>query len=625
MKIIHVFRKDNSPDSALFFKEQTLLSRKSQSLDAKNTSGEDYTSPSRLLRWYISFFQKDRLRIAAGVFLTLLQSVALVPVPLILRRIIDGYIPTRNTHAIFTACALAVGLYFLHATLAFSGRSLTLLSTKRVTENLRARLCMQLQQMSLRFYDSERASELHARVVIDTERIDVMGNAIVVHGLSSAIMFFIASGVLSWVNSQLFLMTIALLPLFYTAHRILKPRMREVNRLFRDGMEGMSSKVNDLLQSIRLVKSFAREAHEQKRAERQFHTVTRNALAMTILDSFYNNLMGFLTNSTTIAIYATGGLLITRGRMTIGDLIAFTGIIGFLISPINILMGMVTTVYAGLASLKPVHRLLTLDDPLEKYKGKRIVTQLNGAVVFEHVSFVYDTTGNKALSDINVSARPGETIALVGESGAGKTTFSNLIMGFYFPTEGRILIDGMDIRELNLRTLRECIGVVSQENVLLNTSIIDNLRYGRMDATKDEVISAARSANALEFIKQAPEGFDAVVGDRGVRLSGGQRQRLAIARALLKNPRILILDEATSSLDSESEAKIQEALERLKANRTCFIIAHRLSTVISADCILVFKGGSIVESGKHEELLTKGGEYARLCQRQFPSVPQEEI
>jgi len=283
----------------------------------------------------------------------------------------------------------------------------------------------------------------------------------------------------------------------------------------------------------------------------------------------------------------------------------------------------VTMVYAGLASLKPVHRLLTLDDPLEKYKGKRIVTRLNGAVAFEHVSFVYDTTGKKALCDINVSVRTGETIALVGESGAGKTTFSNLIMGFYFPTEGRILIDGMDIRDLNLRTLRECIGVVSQENVLLNTSIIDNLRYGRMDATKEEVIAAARAANALEFIEQTAEGFDAVVGDRGVRLSGGQRQRLAIARALLKNPQILILDEATSSLDSESEAKIQEALERLKANRTCFIIAHRLSTVISADRILVFKGGSIVESGKHEELLEKGGEYARLCQRQFPSAQKE--
>ncbi|MCX7001309.1 MAG: ABC transporter ATP-binding protein [Candidatus Sumerlaeota bacterium] len=600
-----------------------MLSGKFQSLNAKNISGEDYLSPSRLLRWYISFFQKDRLRIATGVLLTLLQSIALVPVPLIIRRIIDTYIPARNTHAILAACAIAAGLYLLHAMLAFSGRSLTLLCTKRVTENLRALLCMQLQQMSLRFYDLERASELHARVVIDTERIDVMGNAIVVHGVSSTIMFFIASGVLSWVNFQLFLMTIALLPLFYTAHRILKPRMREVNRLFRDGMEGMSSKVNDLLQSIRLVKSFAREAHEQKRAERQFRTVTRSALAMTILDSFYNNLMGFLTNSTTIAIYATGGLLITRGRMTIGDLIAFTGIIGFLISPINILMGMVTMVYAGLASLKPVHRLLTLDDPLEKYKGKRIVTRLNGAVAFEHVSFVYDTTGKKALCDINVSVHTGETIALVGESGAGKTTFSNLIMGFYFPTEGRVLIDGMDIHELNLRTLRECIGVVSQENVLLNTSIIDNLRYGRMDATKEEVIAAARAANALEFIEQTAEGFDAVVGDRGVRLSGGQRQRLAIARALLKNPRILILDEATSSLDSESEAKIQEAIERLKANRTCFIIAHRLSTVISADRILVFKEGSIVESGKHAELLAKGGEYARLCQRQFPSAQKE--
>ena len=578
----------------------------------------------QLLRWYVSMFRKDKLRIAAGVVLTLFQSVVLVPVPLILRKIVDVHLPAKDMSGLYIACLAALGLYFLHSALAFSGRSLTLLSTKRVTETLRARLCMQLQQMSLHFYDRERASELHARVVIDTERIDVMGNAIIVHGVSSLIMFFIAAGVLSWVNFRLFLLTFALLPIFFFAHKILKPRMREVNRNFRDGMEGMSSLVNDLLQSIRLVKSFAREPHEQARAERQFRAVTRNALAMTILDSFYGSLMGFLSNGALVAIYAASGLFIVNGSMTVGDLIAFTGMIGFMINPINTLMNMMTQVYAGLASLKPVHRLLTINDPLEKYEGKKIVTRLRGAVRFDHVSFYYDAGRRPALDDVCVDVQPGETIALVGESGAGKTTFSNLILGFYLPTSGRVLIDGEDIRNLNLRALRECIGVVSQENVLLNTSIIDNLRYGRMRSTMDEVVKAARDANALDFIQSAPEGFDAIVGDRGIRVSGGQRQRLAIARAILKNPQILILDEATSALDSESEAKIQEALERLKKNRTCFIIAHRLSTVISADRILVFKEGRLIEMGSHAQLQSLGGEYARLCQRQFPAAAHEK-
>ncbi|HMX62827.1 MAG TPA: ATP-binding cassette domain-containing protein, partial [Candidatus Sumerlaeota bacterium] len=222
-----------------------------------------------------------------------------------------------------------------------------------------------------------------------------------------------------------------------------------------------------------------------------------------------------------------------------------------------------------------------------------------------------------ALRDVDINVRPGQTIALVGESGAGKSTFASLLLGFYEPTQGAIRIDGRDLRDLNLRKLREQIGVVTQDNVMLNTSIRDNLLYGKLNATDEELERATRDAFAHDFIQAIPGGMDAIVGDRGVRLSGGQRQRLAIARALLKNPQVLILDEATSALDSESEAQIQKAMERLQADRTCIIIAHRLSTVMSADRILVFRDGAIVESGTHGELLEFGGEYARLCDRQF--------
>lgn len=574
-------------------------------------------STPRLLRWYASHFRGDVPRIAVGVGLAVLQSFALVPIPLVLRHIVDVDIPAKDYQGLLFSGAAASLLYLTHALMSFSSYSLTLKATKRVTEMLRARMCMQLQQLSLQFHDREKASELHSRVVLDTERIDVMGNAMISHGLTSLIMFTFAAVLLAHVNLTLFGITCLVLPLYYLTHRLTRSRMKEVHHNFREGMEGMSSLVNDLLQSIRLVKTFAREDHEQDRAVRQFQTVTRRALAMTIFSAFYGNFMGWLSNMTTLMLYVVGGWLIIRSSMTLGDLIAFVGMVGFLINPMNTFMSMLSHVYSGLASLKPVHRLLTINDPLEVSEGKHLVPELRGSIEFDHVSFFYETPEKLALRNITLSITPGETIALVGESGAGKSTFASLLLGFYHPTSGAVRVDGRDLRDVNLRSLRERIGVVSQDNVLLNTSIRDNLKYGSPGADEERITIALRDAHAFEFVIEIPGGLDAIVGDRGVKLSGGQRQRIAIARALLKNPRILILDEATSALDSESEARIQAALERLQANRTCIIIAHRLSTVMAADRILVFREGEIVESGSHGELIEHGGEYARLCERQF--------
>ncbi|MCC7391496.1 ABC transporter ATP-binding protein [Candidatus Sumerlaeota bacterium] len=574
-------------------------------------------SSLRLLRWYVGKFRGDKLRIASGVLISLVQAIIVIPIPLILRHVIDVSIPARDTADLAKCIVLAAILYAANAGMSYSAMSLTLRATKRVTEKLRARLCMQLQQISLRFYDKEKASELHSSVVLDTERIDIMGNAIISHLMTSLVMFLLGSALLAYVNMKLFLVMLLVLPLYIVMHHFNKRRMREVHQQFNEGMKGMSSLVNDLLQTIRLVKTFAREAHEQNRAEKQFRTVTERALAMTIFSAYYGSLMNFLSNMMTLTVYLVGGFLIIRNSMTLGDLVAFAGMIAFLVNPINVFMGNVSNLFQGLASLRPVHSLLTLNDPLEINEGKEEIATLRGSVEFDHVSFYYDNPQHMALRDVDINVRPGQTIALVGESGAGKSTFASLLLGFYEPTQGAIRIDGRDLRDLNLRKLREQIGVVTQDNVMLNTSIRDNLLYGKLNATDEELERATRDAFAHDFIQAIPDGMDAIVGDRGVRLSGGQRQRLAIARALLKNPQVLILDEATSALDSESEAQIQKAMERLQADRTCIIIAHRLSTVMSADRILVFRDGTIVESGTHGELLEFGGEYARLCDRQF--------
>ncbi len=585
------------------------------SIDLKKEGGR--VPLGRLMRWYIGLYRHDKGRIGGAIFLALLQSAALVPVPLLFRYLIDEILPSENVKELAFVGVGGLALYGAHAAFAHASRRLGLVATKRVTESLRARLCMQLQQMSLRFHDEEKASELHSRVVLDTERIDVMGNAAMVQLMSATMMFLLSCVLLAYINVQLFLLTIIMAPVIFLTHKRLKPRMREVHRNFRDEMETMNSQINDLLQAIRLVKTFAREDHEQRRAETRFQTVTQRALDMTIFTSFYMNLMNFLTHLTILLVYVLGGYIIIRGSMSVGDLVAFAGMITFMITPIGMIIGMTQMIYTGLASLGPVYTLLHFHDPIEEVEGKKSPDRLEGSIEFDNVSLVYDTSGAHALRDVTVSIRPGETVALVGESGAGKSTFASLVLGFYLPAKGTIHLDGVDITELNLQHLREKIGVVSQDNVLLNTSIRENLSYGRLEATQEELEDAARQANALEFIQQIPEGFDAVVGDRGTRLSGGQRQRLAIARALLKDPQILILDEATSSLDTESEAKIQEALDHLIQERTCLIIAHRLSTVISADRILVLKDGRLMESGTHGELVEKGGEYAKLCQRQF--------
>jgi ATP-binding cassette subfamily B protein len=468
--------------------------------------------------------------------------------------------------------------------------------------------------MSLRFYDKEKVADLHPRVILDTERIDVMANALVVSVLVSIVVAISAACLLAYMNAKLFVLLFLMVPFYFIIRRAFSDKLKEGHRRFRKDMEQMSSIVSELLHSIRLVKSFAMENYEQQRVEKRIQRVTERGVRLFTEAAAFQILLQGVGGMALLAIFTVGGWMVINQHITLGDVVAFSSLLGYFLNPINTLISCTDTLYAGRAGLESVYGLLDIYDTERSEHFPSF--EVRGGVQFENVSFEYGN-GEPVLNGVSLEVRPGEQIALVGSSGAGKTTLVNIVLGFYLPTSGRVLIDEHDLRETNLRGLREQVGVVSQDNVLVSGSIMDNIRYGKVGASSEEIEAAAKLANAHDFISDLPDGYATGIGDRGVRLSGGQRQRIAIARAILKDPKILILDEATSALDSESERAVQEALEHLRANRTSFVIAHRLSTIQNADRILVLRRGTVIESGTFAELLALGGEFHRFHQLQF--------
>ena len=563
---------------------------------------------------YICEFRDLKRPLVLGNVFAMIQAVSLVPIALLFKKIIDTYIPRQDAYGVMMVVAIGICLWAVHIGATVASRYHTLTATKNVTERLRERLTSKLQQMSLRFYDNEKVADLHARVVLDTERIDVMANALVVNVLVSIILAVSASILLIYMNARLFFLLFLMVPFYFIIRSSFAAKLKEGSRHFRKEMEQMSSILSDLLHSIRLVKSFAREDFEQQRVGERLQRVTHRGVRLFTETAAFQILLQCVGGIAMLAIFTIGGLMVINGHLTIGEVVAFSSLTAYFLNPINTLISMTDTIYAGRAGLESVYALFDIYDTEDSEHLPSI--RVRGNVRLENVRFEY-RAGEAVLDGINLDVPTGRQIALVGGSGAGKTTLVNLILGFYRPTRGRVLIDGHDVNELNLRSLREQIGVVSQDNVLLSGTIRNNILYGDMKATGDQIEQAARLANAHQFISEMPDGYDTEIGDRGVRLSGGQKQRIAIARAILKNPRILILDEATSALDSESEMAVQDALDRLRKNRTSFIIAHRLSTIQNADEILVLRNGEIVERGTFDQLITQRGEFHRFYKIQF--------
>jgi subfamily B ATP-binding cassette protein MsbA len=512
---------------------------------------------------------------------------------------------------IFLVSVVARSLFFL------ARNYYTQQTGMRLTCDMRIELFRHLQSLSLRFYDSKHTGKIVSRISLDTGAFHSVVTGASVNLLSDVITIVGVVIVLFSVNWQLAVMTYAVLPFFLINYLWHRRRLRVESRNHRRNWDGVLSFLHERIASTRLVRAFATEMSEvesfRQRIETDFirfnRVVWRNALLSVGAD--------FLTGIGLFIVLAYGSYLVMSGQgLDISGLTAFLFYLGLLYAPLTRIVDSNAVIQQAVTALEKIFTLLDTKPHIPENDKLPQLPSLEGRVTFDHVSFAYRPQ-HTTLNDLSFEAKPGETIALVGPSGSGKTTVITLLARFYDPSAGRILVDGQDIRDFNVQSLRRQIGIVMQDNILFSGSIADNIGYGRPEATREEMIEAAKAANAHEFIARLPQGYNSQIGERGVALSGGQRQRIAIARVILKNPRILILDEATSALDTESERLVQEALEHLMEKRTSLVIAHRLSTIVNADRILVLKQGEIVEQGRHEELLAEQGVYHNLHTLQF--------
>lgn len=516
----------------------------------------------------------------------------------------------------YAAIALVV-MFIIQAVFGAIRAWLFTVASERVVARLRNRLFMALLGQEIGFFDQSRTGELTNRLASDTT---VLQNTVTVN-VSMALRYIVGAVggtiMLLWMSPRLTVIAVAVVPIIAVSAAIYGRWLRSLSRKVQDALALSTSIAEEALSGVRTVRAFAREEAEGERyaeaVETSYQLAARRALAMGIFQS----VLGFAGFSTIALVVWWGGSLVIEDRMTVGDLTAFLIYTGLIAVSLGALSGLYSDFMRAIGASQRVFELMDRDSDLETESGE-VLQSVSGDVVLNDIHFAYPTrTDAPVLQGLTLTLGAGEVVALVGPSGSGKSTVAALLSRFYDPNSGVITIDGRELTSLLPKSLRHHVGVVSQEPILFAASIAENIRYGKPDATLDEVRTAALAANALNFVDDFPEGFDTLVGERGVRLSGGQKQRVAIARAVLKDPAILVLDEATSALDSESEHLVQEALDRLMEGRTTLVIAHRLSTVRDADRVVVLADGKVAEQGSHEALIGADGLYKKLVERQF--------
>lgn len=574
----------------------------------------------QMLKKLASYYRPYMPLFLADMFFAIVGAGITLVIPLIVRYITNEVLALGSRQALDKIISLGIMMLVLVAIECFCNYFITNFGHvmgAKIEYDMRAEIFAHYQKLSFSFFNNQKVGQLLSRITSDLFDISELLH----HGPEDLVISFIkiigSFVILIQIDVKLTLIAFAFVPVMLLYAAYFNTRMKRAFKRNREKIADINSQIEDNLSGIRVVKSFANEdmeLHKFEEGNRGFLAAKKNSYYYM---AGYNSGLNALTTLVTIAALIAGAVMITDGQADVADLVTFLLYINTFTDPVKKLITFTEQFQNGYTGYERFREMMEIQPDIEDHVDAVELASVKGDISFDDVSFHYEDNSETVLHHIDLNVKAGDYVALVGSSGAGKSTLCNLIPRFYDVTEGAVRIDGMDVRDVTLKSLRSQIGIVQQDVYLFVGTVLDNIRYGRPDATREEIIEAAKNANAHDFIMSLPNGYDTDIGQRGVKLSGGQKQRLSIARVFLKNPPILIFDEATSSLDNESERVVQDSLEKLARNRTTIVIAHRLSTIRNAQKILVLTDMGIEEEGTHEELLHKNGIYAKLYSLQF--------
>ena len=566
----------------------------------------------------LKYIKPYLFRGACAAICTAIAAGGTAYLPWIIKDMVDQVLKEKDV-AMLNYIVISIIVVFVIRGIAYYGQSYLMNYVgQRVIIDIRKAVFEKLQRLSLSFYDKNKTGTIMSYVTNDVNALQSAMVENVVEMVTESVILIASIVMMIYLDWKLFLVTFSTFPIVLLFIDQFCKRIRKSGSRIQEVTADITSVLQETVSSARVIKSFVREDYEINRFDKENLNNFRANMKYAQLSATLTPTIEFVAAVGVTIILWYGGNSVINGSITAGSLVAFLTYAVNISNPIKRLSRVIGNIQKALAAAQRVFDVLDLPETIKNTPDAKALPPVKGKVRFDHVSFSYDP-GEEVLSDVSFDVKPGEMVAFVGPSGAGKSTVASLLPRFYDVNDGSISIDGTDIRGVTLNSLREQVGIVPQETILFNGSVYDNILYGRLDATKEEVEAAAKAANAHNFIMELPDGYNTMLGDRGVNISGGQRQRISIARAILKNPQILILDEATSALDTESERVVQEALDRLMVGRTSFVIAHRLSTIKNADKIMVLEKGRLVEQGTHDELMQLDGLYAHLYKIQYRS------